>query len=85
MPTGQTIKWLTDRVAKVFERLQLPFRVPAEAILHGHRIYSAEDQPRYLDGDLYLHHTQANGIHYASGDDRKGGDLALPFFVGRPG
>ena len=85
MPAEPTRKWLTDRMARAFERLELPFKVPAQAILHGNRIYSPEDKPRYLDGDLYLHHAQANGIHYASGDGRKGGDLALPFFIGRAG
>jgi hypothetical protein len=87
-PAKATIEWLVNGIEQAYAGMKLPFRVPAEALLHGNRIYSPQTdkqkQVLYLDGDLYLDRKQATGIVYKSGDGRKGGEFKLPFVIGRP-
>jgi hypothetical protein len=85
-PDKVTQTWLRDVFATALSRLGLPgvdYRMPAEAVLHGNRIYTKAEKGEevlYLDGDLYVE--PDSEPRYPTGDDRRGGDLVLPFFVG---
>lgn len=83
-PDTNTRVWLTSVFAKALS-LKIPGanRVPAEAVLHGNRIYTKPDGDKavlYLDGELYVE--PGSLPRYPTGDGRSGGDLVLPFYVG---
>jgi hypothetical protein len=80
-PSAQAAKWLESAMAAAFKALKLPLRAPAEAVLHGQRIYSDEEPVRHLDGALLLDAKERTGARYPAGDGRTGGDFCLPFFV----
>ncbi len=74
----------------VYEKLfGHPVKIPAELLLRGSRVYTATSPRRYLDGELFFDHTLPEkekdkiGIRYPSGDGRAGGDLRLPFVIGK--
>lgn len=84
-PLPKTVEWLQKMLSTVIDREDLtPAFVPAQALLYGNRIYSKESQIRYLDGSLFLHSSEPSGIRYPSGDGVKGGDLTIPFYIGKP-
>jgi hypothetical protein len=85
MPDNHTRVWLASVFASAYFRLGISgaARVPAEAVLHGNRIYSKPEKDEavlYLDGELYVE--PGNLPRYPTGDGRSGGDLVLPFYVG---
>lgn len=80
------LAWRTERpgkAAEYIEKLRLA-ALPIEAVLYGNRIYDTEgDDELYLDGNLFLSMREQNGVRYPSGDGKRGGDLVLPFFLGK--
>jgi hypothetical protein len=88
-PHKDSEEWLL-RANAVYERLfGRPVKIPAELLLRGSRIYTATSPRRYLDGELFFDHVLPEkekdkiGIRYPSGDGRAGGDLRLPFVIGK--
>ena len=81
LPTEEARNWLQRNASAVMERFT-PSARPARLVVHGGRIWSAEDQERLLDGDLLVDPTTTTGVRYPSGDGVRGGDLVLPFLLG---
>ncbi len=84
-PAKNTDGLLKTRFATALEEMGLQnLTLEARAVLHGSRIWSAKDPTHLLDGELAANPDQPGRLVFPSGDGRRGGDLVLPFFVGRP-
>jgi hypothetical protein len=81
-PNQQGEAWLQQHAGNVFQSFTPPER-PARVILHGSRIWAEDDPGVLLDGDLMANPKLAAGVVYPSGDGVRGGDLVLPFRLGK--
>ena len=84
-PSRNALRWLASIFFRIFETMGLlETTVEARAVLYGNRIWSQRDSRFLLDGDLFVDPRARSGFTYPTGDGRRGGDLVLPFLLGRP-
>jgi hypothetical protein len=83
-PTGETAQWLRDRLFQRMTELARGNRVLAHLTLKGNFIWAAENPNLFLDGNAFgLQQPSATNtdIDLPSGDDRRGGDFEMWFWL----